>query len=298
MYKVGCTNKPMTKLIQEVVGSPIDGIFGPLTQRYVINWQSANNLVADGIVGPKTLDAMGILDTDIKEHHVLIPDENLIYEEYHLPEGQYIKQDYKILNDYLFIHHTAGWNNPYNTIDHWARDKRGRVATEFVIGGQNIRTNDDTYDGLILQAFPEGCQGWHIGNSGSYYMNRHSVGIEVNSFGYLTNDGKTYTGQKANKDQIAVLEEPFRKKKKWHKYSDEQLIALSKLILFISGRDNIDIREGLIKWIKESGPIAAFEFQKDAYEGKVKGLLTHTNVRKDKTDMFPQQELIDMLLSL
>jgi hypothetical protein len=25
---------------------------------------------------------------------------------------------------------------------------------------------------------------------------------------------------------------------------------------------------------------------------------THTNTRKDKSDMFPQQELIDMLLSL
>ena len=34
------------------------------------------------------------------------------------------------------------------------------------------------------------------------------------------------------------------------------------------------------------------------YYGKVKGMWTHTNTRKDKSDMFPQQELIDMLLSL
>jgi len=38
--------------------------------------------------------------------------------------------------------------------------------------------------------------------------------------------------------------------------------------------------------------------EEDAYYGRVKGLLTHTNTRKDKTDLFPQQEVIDMILSL
>ena len=298
MYKIGSTNKEMTKLIQEAVGAPIDGIFGPLTQRYVINWQSANNLVADGIVGPKTLDAMGILDTDIKEHHVVDTEFDLTIEKYYLSKGQYIEQEYPILNDYLFLHHTAGWNNPYRTIDHWNKDSRGRVATEFVLGGQNVLNNDATYDGLLLQAFPKGCQGWHLGATGSYYMNRHSVGIEVNSFGYLTGAHKTYTGQQAHPDQVCKLDEPFRKKKYWHRYSNKQIEVLEKLILFIASRDNIDIRKGLIEWIKKDGPIKAFGFQEDAYDGKVKGLLNHTNVRKDKTDMFPQPELIDMLLSL
>ena len=93
MYKIGSTNTEMNKLIQEAVGAPIDGIFGPLTQRYVINWQSANNLVADGIVGPKTLDAMGILDTDIKEHHVVDTEFDLTIEKYYLSKGQYIEQE-------------------------------------------------------------------------------------------------------------------------------------------------------------------------------------------------------------
>ena len=35
--------------------SPADGIFGPGTERIVKHWQSSNGLVADGIVGPKTL---------------------------------------------------------------------------------------------------------------------------------------------------------------------------------------------------------------------------------------------------
>ena len=46
-------------------------------------------------------------------------------------------------------------------------------------------------------------------------------------------------------------------------------------------------------------PIAtAFDFSNEACYGKVVGLLTHGQVRKDKDDMHPQQNLIDMLMSL
>ena len=44
--------------------------------------------------------------------------------------------------------------------------------------------------------------------------------------------------------------------------------------------------------------VQAFPFQEDAYYGKVKGLLTHTNVRRDKTDCYPDERLIDIILSL
>ncbi len=67
--------------------------------------------------------------------------------------------------------------------------------------------------------------------------------------------------------------------------------------MYISERDSIDVRKGLVQEIRNKGA-AGFEFNSDAYYGKVKGMWTHTNTRKDKSDMFPQQELIDMLLSL
>ena len=58
-----------------------------------------------------------------------------------------------------------------------------------------------------------------------------------------------------------------------------------------------DVQEVLPELIKEKGA-DAFEFNEDAYYGRVKGLWTHTNTRKDKFDMFPQEELLDMLMSL
>ena len=47
---------PLVAEVQEKLDiSPADGIFGPGTEKIVKNWQSSNGLVADGIVGPKTL---------------------------------------------------------------------------------------------------------------------------------------------------------------------------------------------------------------------------------------------------
>ena len=299
MYKKGDTGK-MVRQIQEALNLSIDGNFGPKTEAAVINFQRTNHLVADGIVGRNTLDAMGILDTDQSDALAFNTGNGLSIIKHHLPKGEYIESDQPILNDYVFFHHTAGWHNPYKVIDSWGRDDRGRIATEFVMGGPSIKGNDDKHDGVTLQAFPEGCQGWHLGATGGYYMNRHSVGIELCNFGYLTNEdpSKTYTGADVHPDHVVTLEEEFRKHLKWHKYSEKQINNLRKLLLYIASRDNIDLRIGLVQWIHTMGPNKAFGFQQNAYEGKVKGLLTHTNVRKDKTDCFPQQELIDMLLSL
>lgn len=291
MIKQGSKDKELNKAIQEEVGATPDGIFGPATTKLVIAYQRKHHLIADGIVGPKTLEMMGLLDTDIEAQHYTTSS-GLVVHKHFLPKGEYIEGPIK--NEYAFIHHTAGWNNPYKTIDSWGRDDRGRIATEFVLGGQRITDGDKSYDGIMCQAFPEGCQGWHLGKTGSRHMNRHSVALEICAFGYLKN-GKTYVGGSAHRKQIALSS--FRGYRHWHKYSDAQIEATRKWILWIAERDNIDMSQGLIKWIKED-PATAFDFKQEAYEGKVKGLLTHTNVRKDKTDNFPQASLIEMLKTI
>lgn len=302
MLKEGSKGPDVRKL-QQLLKINKDGIFGPGTKKAVIRFQLGRNLSADGIVGNDTwtllltngpeFEAIDE-DTDIAEQYYTTSFNQIIHRHF-LPKGEYIEGP--VTNDYVFIHHTAGWNNPYKTIDSWGRDSRGRVATEFVLGGQNIRNNDDEYDGVMVQAFPEGGQGWHLGKTGSGFMNRHSVGIEINNFGYIK-DGKTYAGTTAHEDQICKLKEPFKGYIEWHNYSPAQIEALDLWLRYIAERDSIDIRVGLVQWIKKYGPTKAFEFQEDAYYGKVKGLLTHTNVRRDKFDCYPHPDLIDMLLSL
>ena len=289
LLKINSTGHNVKEL-QEFLGLTADGIFGRNTHKTVKEWQSQNNLVADGIVGPATWDAMQLATTDESEKKY----SNFVIHQHYLPKGEYREGPTK--KEYVFLHHTAGWNNPYNTINNWGRDNRGTVATEFVVGGQSVKGNDDKYDGEIVQAFPEGGYGWHLGRNGSSYMHSHSVGIEVNNFGWIKN-GKTYAGTRVEESQIVTLDKAFRGHKTWHRYSDKQIHSLRELILYIGDRDNIDITKGLPALVKEKG-VAAFEFNEDAFYGRVKGLWTHTNTRKDKSDMFPQSELLDMLISL
>ena len=298
------------KLVQGFLGLKTDGDFGPKTEAAVKKWQSENGLVDDGIVGPATWDRMGIASTDISETQGET-NYGIDIKEKFLPKGEY--KEGPVSKEYLFLHHTAGWHNPYNTISNWARDKRGAIATEFVIGGPSVFGDDFEYDGEIVRCIPNGGYGWHLGANGSQHMHVHSVGIEVCNFGPLTKgkyknkDGVwvmknpdkyyTYAGQEVHDSQIVILEREFRGYSAWHKYSDEQIKSLRELILYISRRDGIDICKGLVEEINKHG-VDGFDWNEDAYYGRVKGMWTHTNTRKDKSDMFPQPELIEMLLSL
>ena len=292
VLKIGSRGQEVKEL-QEFLGIKSDGVFGKVTHKAVKEWQHKNGLLTDGIVGPITMYAMGFATTDNQETVYTTPN-GLIVNRNFLPEGEY--KEGPINAEYVFLHHTAGWNNPYKTIDNWGRDKRGAIGTEFVLGGQKITDGNSDYDGVMVQAFPEGNYGWHLGKNGSQHMHVNSVGLEVNNFGYLK-DGKTYVGTRAHESQIVTLAKPFKGYKQWHKYSDDQIEGIRLWVLWIGERDGIDIREGLPKWVKEKGA-DAFEFNSDAYYGKVKGLLTHTNTNEGKFDMFPQQELLDMLVSL
>jgi len=296
----------LVKDVQEVVGVTTDGHFGPGTEAAVKKWQKDNGLTADGIVGPVTLSKMGLLDSDVSRiinessnsglytKNTYSSPNGLEVVEYFMPKDEYRQGPIK--PEYLFLHHTAGWHNPFNTVKAWDSDKIGQIATEFVLGGQSCKGNDDQYDGVLVQAFPKGNYAWHLGKNGSQHMHVNSVGIEVCNFGYVV-DGKTYAGASVADSQIVKLAQPFRGHSIWHRYSDKQIEVLKKWILWIAERDNIDVRAGLPALVKEKGA-EAFEFNNDAYYGKVKGLWTHTNTRKDKVDMFPQQELLDMLVSL
>ena len=155
-------------------------------------------MVADGIVGPATWDCMGIATTDDSEK-AYETENGLIINRHFLPVGEY--KSGPTNKEYCFLHHTAGWHNPYNCIDQWGRDSRGAVATEFVLGGPSVKGNDESYDGVMVQAFPEGAYGWHLGKNGSQHMHTHSVGIEVCNFGYVK-DGKTYAGTRVHESQL------------------------------------------------------------------------------------------------
>ena len=282
---------PSVVTLQEFLKLTADGIFGPKTESAVKSYQKKNGLVADGIVGPKTWAHMGILNTDNAEN--LEIENALEIKKHHMPVGTYFPGPVK--KQWIFLHHTAGWENPYQVADMWARDDRGNVATEFVLGGQSVKDGNIKFDGELIQCFPEGGYGWHTG-TGNSVMHRNSVAIEVCCMGQIVN-GKTYVNTPADPKQVVKLAKPFRGFQFLHRYSDAQITALKQWILFIAEKYNIDPRVGLVEYVRAKGA-DGFDVLDLAKANSTPGMYSHTNVLRGKVDMFPQQELIDMLLSL
>ena len=284
------------KLLQKALKVKVDGTFGPGTELAVKNFQGSHGLAIDGLVGPTT---QKLIFGDELEQHLDSEITLSPFETYYLDRDEYHPGPNK--PEYLFLHHTAGGENPLAVVDQWNDDTRGKIATEFLIGGPSINGKSTKYDGVIVKCMPDGGFAAHLGDNGSQSMHNNSVGIEVCNFGPLTKVGnvyKTYVGTIVHPDQVCDLGFKFRGAQYYHKYSEAQIEALRELILFIKERNGINIKKGLIEWLTTKTPAEAFEFSQDAWAGKVKGMLTHTNTRKDKTDMSPQPELIKMLKSL
>lgn len=214
-----------------------------------------------------------------------------------LKEGEYVNESYPNKR-YIFLHHTAGWPNPRKQKKIWENDDRGRIGTHYIIGGQSINPFGGDYSHEVIQAIPLENWAYHLGRNVDYMMHRESIGMEFCNFGWV-NNGRVWTGNEIHEDRIATLKRPFRGYGQWHKYSDEQLKHGKKLIIALSNKYSIDIRnQGLIKWLKEGDHFKAFEFKDEARRGDVEGLLSHTNVQRGKFDVSPQDNLIDMLLSI
>jgi hypothetical protein len=295
------------KTLQEFLKITVDGNFGPKTESAVKSWQKTHGLLADGIVGKKTWAAMGILNTDNAEN--LEVESALKIIKHYMPENTYFKGP--VPKDWIFLHHTAGWENPYQVADMWARDNRGNVATEFILGGQSIKDGSTKFDGELIQCFPEGGYGWHTG-TGNSVMHRNSVAIETCNMGQITKGGYysngkwvakdpkrlyTYVGTTCADFQVVKIAKPFRGYEYWHRYSDAQIQTLRNWILFIANKYNIDPRVGLVEYVKAKGA-NGFDVLDLAKAESTPGMYSHTNIIRGKVDMFPQQELIDMLLSL
>jgi len=303
LLKVGSKGS-LVKELQRALGITADGIFGKGTEDAVKKFQKDNNLTVDGLVGSKTWEVIGI-DTDNEasaQESEYITKNGLTIDRQYLDKDEYVRDYGKIEPLGFFIHHTAGWDNPYNVVRNWNNDKRGRVATQYVIGGSNVK-GKTKHDGVVVECFPNNYLGWHLGKVGAFKISKLSGGVELCNFGYLTKKGDkyyTYVNTEVKPEYVCDLGYKFRGHQYWHAYTDKQIESLRLLILHL--RDiypKMDLVNGLPKLLKEGvSPADAFEFNSDAYNAKQFGLWTHTSVRKDKFDCFPQPELVEMLKQL
>lgn len=286
---------------QRALKLPQTGILDELTQAGIRNLQLNNNIIAHGELDQPTLRLLNLSDdtitTDLMEN-VKFQNDLPLFNNYFLPKLEFV--DVETPKKYIFLHHTAGWDNPYEVVDSWAKDARGKIGTEFVIGGQNVKSGNGKYDGVALKTFPKNNYAYHLGGAPiSGVMHKSSVGIEICNFGWLTQkNGKyyTYTNAEVPEKCVEKLKKPFRGYQFYHKYTDLQINKVHELLKYLSSLHGIDLKIGLPTMIGKFG-VDAFNKYDDIVAGKVHGVLSHTNVRSDKFDISPQKNMMDMLIS-
>lgn len=299
------------KNIQKSLNIPRTGLLDEFTEAALRNFQIRNGIKATGLPDNATLEILekdsnlGTISTDLAET-------NLSIKKYFLKPDEYFKGPTQ--KRAIFLHFTAGGSNPISVIDSWERDERGKVATHYVIGGRNLFTLSEEFDGDIIQCMPEtGNYGWHLG-VGNTALHRESIGIELCNWGPITRSGfgmfhtwnKKRIPGREYETEIGQLIEPFRGYNFYHKITDLQIESLYFLIKKLAKENDIDLEQGLKSFLKEQSPTQAFDFQAKVHSDEIKtGLFCHTNVSPknkygnyEKWDLFPQPEIIELIDSL
>ena len=198
----------------------------------------------------------------------------------------------------IVLHHTAGNSSGVNTINHWNNDKRGRIATCVTISGKGSSKN--THDGEICQAFSSKYWAYHLGIKPDVFRSRGikyqrldkiAIGIEICNWGYLTlKDGKyyNYVNREVSADQVVVLDEPYKRHKYYHAYTDAQIESVRQLLVFWNERYGIPLDYRVDDM---------WDVSDNALKG-VPGIYTHNSYRADKLDIVPQPKMVEMLKNL
>jgi N-acetyl-anhydromuramyl-L-alanine amidase AmpD len=205
--------------------------------------------------------------------------------QYPLKKGQYIEVDKaKAKKKQIILHHTAG-GSAKSSIDYWNNSDE-QVGTAFVIDRQ----------GSILQAFPSWCWAYALGVNQYNYrqLEQQSIQIELANYGQLKKYGNdthhefySAYGNKIAPDIVEKLPISFRGSIYYEKYSAEQIDSLILLIRYLADAYNIDVR------FKSD----IFDINQRALRGDG-GLYTHCSFRADKSDIYPQIDLINALKTL
>ena len=211
-----------------------------------------------------------------------------------LSSDQYIQEE--CAKYQIYLHHTAGNASARNCVFNWNNDDRGRIATCVVISNQGA---SNSHDGEIVQAFSSKYWAYHLGLKNDHFkrfdtpyiaLDKFSIGIEICAWGPLTlKDGKfyNYVNREVPADQVCELEQPFKGHKYYHKYSDAQIESVKNLLLYWN-----DVYDIPLDYNEDIWGLTERAYKMEA------GVFTHNSVRSDKTDVFPQPELIEMLKSL
>ena len=265
----------------------IDGSFGKKTQRSIKAFQKRYGLMNDGLIGDETFEALKAAQKkSAKEERHPLPEQkyNLeINRNHKLSSSQYIKQVHE--KNQLYLHFTAGSGNAKGVIDYWDGNEP-RIATAYVIDG---------YGGNIFECFNPKYWSYHLGVKGTRgRLDKASIGIEICNYGPLKKKGDKFyawpgdfSNTTVDPSKVYSLERSFRGFNYYEAFTDDQIKATELLLGHLIRTYNINVQSSFdYSW---------FDFDPSVIKNKKDGIWSHTSVRKDKFDLYPDHRIIDML---
>lgn len=190
-------------------------------------------------------------------------------------EDQYYKQETN--KKQIVLHHTVS-STINGTIQSWEDDPR-HISTHFIIDR----------NGKVYQLYNTKYWSYHLGVDNKK-LEQESIGIELINWGWLQKKTDYFVncyGSIIYGNDIVEYKEGFKSYNYFHKYPQEQIDSLGRLLLLLCN-----------KWdIPKTYDEGIFKISSNAFKG-VKGIYTHNSYRTDKTDIHPQPEMIEMLKNL
>lgn len=276
------------KMAMIALGYPDDkgSVYTKDLSEMVADYQSKKGLKVDGLCGPITFASME-KDINLFDH-----------DKFAFRPLQWCRSSRLINNGKksFALHHTAG--GPDGLTVPMVFDKRTYVGTSYALGG----------DGTIVQMLIDPFKDWayHLNMAADYTVGAveekkaamESISIEICNWGPLTFDTtikkyRTYTGQIYEGkvvDYHEIYGKDYRGFRYYQAYTNKQIEALALMLRVIMPR--LGVQKPKTWTIKDFDASASNVRQ--VIEGKMP-LFHHAQVRKTKSDLHPQPELISVL---
>jgi N-acetyl-anhydromuramyl-L-alanine amidase AmpD len=248
------------------LGFDAPGQFGASTEVAVKRFQESRGLLPDGLVGPRTREALAEDEPD--EGDVREPEEGEvgppIDRTLRLPEGQFFQAAQP--KDLIVLHHTVG-ASARSTFDHWS-ESAARIATAYLV----------ERDGVIHEVFDPRFWAFHLGLAGTGgRVDRRSIGIELASEGPLEErDGGFFAFGRPFQGTVFEHGSSWRDQGRfWAAYTQAQLesaIALVDHLCRVFG-------------VPRRTPADPFAFDPALFD--FRGVVAHHQLRLDKSDLHP-----------
>src|SRR5258707_1879369 len=187
-----------------------------------------------------------------------------------LPSGEFYLA--KQPKDLIVLHHTVG-GSAKSTFDYWRTDPQ-HIGTAYIV----------ERDGTIFEVFPPECWAYHLGLKigPAGVVDKRSIGIEIASEGaLLERDGKDYSFGRMT-EQTAFTGAVFDNKTVWRDYRYFAQYGPAAIASVCQLVDKLLTQFS----IPRQTPLNHSECDLAGYRN-FKGVLTHCQLRTDKTDVHP-----------